>query len=263
MSEYYIKQPNTDNARGPLTLEQMISMAETGMVTQDTLLYDEISEKWRPVSSFTELLPVLFPEKKALRLNRKEPGPTEQQVATAIAEGRTKPKVSAESILAAASGDTRKTRHVGEARRSKEKAIATMVPGIGGLLLISGIALLFPVQTRLFTGGEDGGILLEALFHPMPLLGLCLLGLSVSTFLGVTSLFSMVRAIASITMGMSAYFFWAWGNPYLMVASTCLGLGIFTATFSLRYGWLLISLLTGLVGSAAIAYASILGYLTY
>ena len=44
--EFYIRQATETDARGPYNLEQLMSLAETGFVTPETLYYDTISECW-------------------------------------------------------------------------------------------------------------------------------------------------------------------------------------------------------------------------
>jgi hypothetical protein len=263
MSEYFIKQPNTDHTRGPLSLEQLTSLGDTGGVTPDTLLYDEITEKWKPLAAYPELTAIVFPPKKSLKLNRKEINPTEEKVANEIAEGKLKPKVSTEKILAAAHGETRQTRHIGRAIRSREQAAGVMIPGIGAALLVGGVALIYPIKNLIFAAADGDPVTLAQMFHPFSLIGVVYLLLSGAVFLGVTSVFPIVRLIAAITVGVSGYLFWAWGNEYLLAAGCGLGLGLFFATISLRYGPMLLSLSIAIAGGALLAYASIGDFLIY
>jgi len=263
MSEYYIKQPDTDHARGPLSLEQLISLAETGNITEDTLLYDEISEKWKPLTAFHDLLPLVFPEKKKLSLNRIEAVPTEDHVASEIAEGKVKPKVSTESILAAASGDTKETKHIGNRRKSKEKAAELAVPGIGALLAICAVALIFPSKNLVIAALSSEEAVFGILINPMVLLGLVHAAFSVGVFLGVTSLFPYVRFFAALAFGMMGYLFWAWENPLLAGGAMLMSAGLFGATISTRYFWMLLSLMLGFVGAIAIAYFAVTGVIVY
>ena len=262
MSEYYIKQPDTDHTRGPLTLEQMVSLAETGSIDEDTLLYDEVTEKWKPFSSYPELVPVVFPEKRVLSLNRKEEAPTEKEVIDEIAVGRNKPKISAEGILAAASGDTKSTKRVGNLRRSREKAAGMAVPGIGTLLLITAISLIYPAKTVVMHSIEDQTFM-KAIANPLVLIGVIDLVFAGLVYMGVTSIFPVIRACAAIACGFMIYLFWAWDSPLLMMISLLMNGGLFISTISTRYFWMLLGLALGITGATTLAYAGIAEMLVY
>jgi hypothetical protein len=263
MSEYYIKQPNTDNSRGPLSLEQLVSMAETGTILEDTLLYDEISEKWRPFSTYTDLMPMVFPERKTLSLNRIEAAPTEDHVASEIAEGKIKPKVSTEDILAAAQGETKETRHIGQRKASKEKAAELAAPGIGTLLAISAVALIFPAKDIVIEAISTQSALFSVLLNPLLLLGLLLAACSVGIYLGLTEIFPLVRGLAAATVGMLLYLFWAWKNPFFAAYGAMMGTGIFLSTISTRQSWMLLNLLIGIAGASMLVFHAITGAITY
>lgn len=262
MSEYYIKQPDTDHARGPLSLEQLMSLAESGMATEETLLYDEISEKWKPISSYPELIPVLFPEKRTLVLNREEVAPTEKEVTYEVASGNKNPDVSAENILAAAAGNTKETRHIGRVKNSIEKAAGLAIPGIGLVLLLNAVALIYPGIPTIIDSVQNQSILMS-FKNPLILMGVTHLVISALVFMGVTTLFPFVRVLASITFGFTTYLFWAWDNPLLIIAGALMSIGLFISTVSLRYGWMLLSLMMGVIGAVVLAYAGISGALTY
>lgn len=262
MSEYYIKQPDTDHTRGPLSLEQMVSLAETGTISEDTLLYEEVTEKWKPFSSYPELLPIVFPEKRVLTLNKAETAPTENEVIDEIAIGRKKPKISTEKILAAASGDTKKTRRVGNLRRSREKAAEVAIPGIGALLLITAFALIYPAKTEVLASIQNQSFI-SALGNPLILLGVIDLVLAALVFMGVTSTFPVIRASAATGCGFMFYLFWAWGSPLLMLVALLMNSGLFLATISTRYFWMLLGLALGIAGAIVIAYAGVAEMLVY
>jgi len=53
--EYYIRQPDDAEARGPFTLAQLSSLADTGGLDSRTLYFDAGSEQWLPVAGSDEL----------------------------------------------------------------------------------------------------------------------------------------------------------------------------------------------------------------
>jgi len=80
--EYYVRKPDSENARGPFNLEKLMSLAEAGQVDRQSLYYDEASENWKPIGDSRELCAKLFPEKVKLVLKKKgvpiEPEPEKE-----------------------------------------------------------------------------------------------------------------------------------------------------------------------------------------
>jgi len=66
--EYYIRESSENEARGPFNLEQLVSLAETGQVTIETLWYDAAVEDWTSIGATDSLRSSLFPEKRKLRM---------------------------------------------------------------------------------------------------------------------------------------------------------------------------------------------------
>ena len=80
--EYYIREASENEARGPFNLEQLISLAETGQVTVETLWYDAALEDWTAIGATEELKTSLFPEKRKLRMKVKEASSASGALAT-------------------------------------------------------------------------------------------------------------------------------------------------------------------------------------
>lgn len=262
MSEYYIKQPDSDDARGPLTLEQLISLADTNMVSETTLLYDEISEKWKPMASYSDLLPMVFPEKRKLTLDKRETAPTESEITSSITEGQKNPDISTEKILAAAAGKTKETRHVGNLQKSREKAAELAIPGVGALLLVTAFALLYPAKNDIIISIQNQS-LISAIKNPLMLLGFVDIIFAALVFLGVTSTFTLVRISAALSCGLVSYTFWAWENPFMMSLAIMMSIGLFLSTIATRYLLMLFALCIGIIGATTISYAAVAGWFTY
>ena len=88
--EYFVRNPDSENARGPFTFEKLFSLAEAGQVDRQSLLYDNASETWKPVGENSELCAKLFPEKKKLTLRRRAEPVSDEAPATAP-EKKSKP----------------------------------------------------------------------------------------------------------------------------------------------------------------------------
>lgn len=71
--EYFVRQPDSENARGPFSLEKLLSLAEAGQVDRQTLVYEAASESWKPLGENAELCAKIFPEKRKLTLRRRTP----------------------------------------------------------------------------------------------------------------------------------------------------------------------------------------------
>ena len=66
MSEYFIRYPDSEEAKGPYSIEQLQSLAESKKVTPDTLYYDDDKEVWIAVKGNESLAEILFPAVKKL-----------------------------------------------------------------------------------------------------------------------------------------------------------------------------------------------------
>ncbi len=256
MAEYYIKKPDTDHARGPLTLEQLQSLAETNSIDHDTLLYDDLTEKWKPLAAYTELVHEIFPEKKSLTLRKdKDFAPENQKKAK-------EESLTTEKMLAAAKGETKETRHIGAAKESRQKAAGLSLPGLACIAMISAVAFLYPsMDILLFSGAED--IQLSTLLSsPFIIIGLVDLALGIFLFLGMADLFPLVRIRAALATGFLVYVFWAWQNLYFVAAACLVGIAFYIGTVASRYSWMLLALILGIIGSTFFAYAAFTGALS-
>jgi hypothetical protein len=46
MADYYIRTPEREESRGPFDASQLLTLAEAGQITENTLHYDESKEEW-------------------------------------------------------------------------------------------------------------------------------------------------------------------------------------------------------------------------
>ena len=93
--EFYIRAATENEARGPFNAEQLISLAENGQITAATLFYDATTEQWVEFGTNPELMALVLPEKKKLRLGTKE-------VKTLNEQTESTPPISVDEMLAAA-----------------------------------------------------------------------------------------------------------------------------------------------------------------
>lgn len=277
-SEYYIRQPDSDEARGPFSVDQMLSLVEAEQMDPETLYYDEEAEEWVNVGSNDELRKALFAEKRRLSL---KPKGKEDIESLNAADDDEDAGVSVGEMLAAAEGDTEETRHLKKASALKEKAAALAIPAIGMIMFISALINLIPNYQYVvqiiegFQGAEvDVGPILTIIEHPDMILGLADLMLAVFLFLSVTEIYPLLRIRAMAGLAYFGYVYYAmWQNAiefdtgggeramFMMIAAIAGHLGVYICTLTLNFYIMALSALVGLGGMATLAYYLTIGSL--
>ncbi len=247
--EIYVRGANDTEARGPFTLEQLISLAESNDpakgVTAETYFYDAATEQWLTIGSSPEMKAALWPEKKKLGFKQKEfKALNEEQ-----AEG-TK-AISVEDFLAAAEGQTEDT------KGKKDRNIMMMSAAIWGtrsaavISLLSAVALILP--------GIDAVIAMDfakILEKPFVLLGVVDGFIGLLLLLGVIALYPFVRFRAVFGLGFLGFLFMTQGQLTPMLAVAAGSAGLYFCTIFLSYIPLAVAALLGLGGMAMLATMS-------
>ncbi len=242
MQEYYIRNPDVDESRGPFTLEQLTSLAETGNITVETLIYDPASESWEVIEHHETLRPKIFPERK--RLTFREKGEFES-----LNSGEAElPAITIDDLLAAAEGTSEETKHRKKEGIWKEKAavLAMLLAAIA--FVLSAIGHIW-VQRAALIEFDIAGILRS----PLIIFGLVDLGLALILFLQSTAVYPFVRFRTMLGAGFALFYFWAAGYPLLGVATAIGALGIYGLTLFLKMAPFLISAALALLGMGALA----------
>ena len=241
--EFYIRAATENEARGPFNAEQLISLAENGQITAATLFYDATTEQWVEFGTNPELMALVLPEKKKLRLGTKE-------VKTLNEQTESTPPISVDEMLAAAEGLT-------DATKGKQSlAIAQGHAAKLGLwaalltLLLSAVALCAPSLDQL-TGLDVLGLI-----HPEPLalLGVVDLGLALLLALGAVSFYPFLRFRAMLGLGLVGFVLWTGGQTLPLAALTFGSVGLFFCTICLSYLGVGLSALAGVGGMAGLAW---------
>ena len=111
MADYYIRTPDREESRGPFDSSQLLTLAEAGQITENTLYYDETKEEWIPIALNERLQKDVFPQREKLSLKvhqtSEEQADPETESAPVEQEG-----LNVEAMLAAAEADTEETRHL-------------------------------------------------------------------------------------------------------------------------------------------------------
>lgn len=241
MQEYYIRDPETEESRGPFNVEQLHSLAENGHVTLETLIYDTEAESWDILQNKEDLRAAVFPERKRLMVK-----PKKEFVSLNVTE-KELPPITVDSLLAAAEGNTEETRHKKKDTVWREKAAVVGMYIAAVSLLLSGVALLW-LQRGLFLDFDVMALVLA----PLVILGLLDLGVSFILFLQSSAVYPFIRFRTMLGAGFLLFFFWAAEVPLLGLAAAAGAFGVYGLTLFLKMAPFLISAVLALGGMGAL-----------
>jgi len=247
--EIYIRGANDTEARGPFTLEQIVSLAESNDpvkgVTADTYFYDAATEQWLTIGSSPEMKAAVWPEKKKMGFKQKEFRVlNEEQVEGTKA-------ISVEDFLAAAEGQTEDT------KGKKDRNVMMMNAAIWGtrsaavISLLSAVALILPSIDALMA--MDVPKIIE---RPFIFLGLVDAAIGLLLLLGVIGIYPFVRFRAVFGLGFLGFLFMTQGQLTPMLAIAAGSAGLYFCTIFLSYIPLAVAVLLGLGGMAMLATMS-------
>lgn len=257
MADYYIRTPDREESRGPFDASQLMTLAEAGQITENTLHYDETKEEWIPIALNEQLKADVFPDREKLSLKIGQSADESPQAETDAPVEEEGIKVT--DMLAAAERDSDETRHLKKKEESFQKAAALSTTSIGIMMLLSAVTLLAPhfsVINEAISAEEVGTIF----NYPFIIVGLFDFIMAAFLFLAVTEIYPVLRGRAMLTLGFGIYVGWALGDPMILLASAVAGFGIFYATIAQSYSTMLVAITLGIGGNAALAYLSIIGH---
>lgn len=243
--EIYVRGANDTEARGPFTMEQLLSLVEAGQVTAETYFYDAATEQWLEVGSNPEMKAKLWPEKKKMGFKQKEFKVVSDEKADSA------PPITVQQFLAAAEGKTEDT------KGKKDKNVTMMDVAIWGtrtaaaISVLSAIALILPNIDAVMS--MDVAKILE---KPYIILGLVDAGIGVLLMLGVITLYPFVRFRAVFGLGFLGFLFMTQGQLTPMIAVAAGATGLYFSTIFLSYIPLAVAALLGLGGMAMLATLS-------
>ncbi|MCC5839081.1 MAG: hypothetical protein JJT96_03070 [Opitutales bacterium] len=256
VEEYYIRSAESETARGPYTIEKLVTLAESGQISPQTLYYDDNLESWAAIGSSHALRDQVFPQRKTLSLRKVRDSKKEK-----LNEDATSEPVKVDELLAAAEGTTEETRFIREKRRWEERSAAISIPAIGTLLLLSALSLVYPSYEIVASALEEGiSGLPQLLQTPLVLFGIFDLIGGVIILLGATEFFPALRLRAMLGAGFLGFMFMAqflngYGDgAFLAISSMLFGLGLFVSTLTLHFRLLLASIITAGLGVAGFIY---------
>jgi hypothetical protein len=241
--EFYIRNATETEARGPFTHEHIVSLAETGQITRETLYYDAATEQWTPLSENAELVALAFPEKASLKLKAKT------KLKTINVADNNAASISVDDMLAAAEGRTADTEHKLDPAIARERAAAIGLWSAITLLIISAASLILPSIDVLVEPT------LEALLQqPLALLGLFNLFLGIILILQVTSAYPLVRFSATLGIGLVGFLLWTQGQTIPLASFVIGSAGLYFCTVFVNFMGIGLAAGLGLAGMGGYAF---------
>jgi hypothetical protein len=247
--EIYIRGANDTEARGPFTLDQLVSLAESNDpvkgVTAETYFYDATSEQWLLVGSSPEMKAALWPEKKKMGFRQKEFKVINEESAESA------PPITVQDFLNAAEGKTDETK--GKTNKSDMMMNAAVwgTRSAAGISILSAIALTLPSIDAIMA--MDPAKLID---RPFIVLGLADAFIGLLLLLGVISIYPLIRFRAVFGLGFLGFLFMTQGQLTPMIAVAAGSAGLYFCTIFLSYIPLAVAALLGVGGMAMLATMS-------
>jgi hypothetical protein len=241
--EFYIRAATENEARGPFNSEQLVTLAETGQIDAATLYYDAATEQWVAFGSSPELMALVFPQKKKLRMGKKDFKSINEHNDSA-------PPISVDDLLAAAEGLTEDTKGkqspaIAAGRAAKLGLWSAMLT-----LALSSVALGAPSVPKLMAFDFLGLVQQE----PLALLGALDVGLTVMLALGAISVYPFIRFRAMAGLDLVGFILWTGSETVPLVALVAGSVGLYFSTICLTYLGVGLAALGGVGGMAGLAW---------
>jgi hypothetical protein len=225
MSEYFIRYPDSEDAKGPYNLEQLLSLSEAKRVKPETLYYEENKEVWVAVNTNEDLNDSLFPTDQKLSLRTKD---SEDLDLLNKPEEETQ-KLTIEEILAAAEGETAETKNKTTKAKWKQRTIGYTILSLTITFALSAAGLIFLNMGDIMT-------LNPALILANPFLIISVVDafITLCLALSVTTIYPIVRFRTALGLGFLALYFFSFGQPIMAALVSISMISTFINTFTTR-----------------------------
>jgi len=253
MAEYYIREADSDEAKGPFDPGRIADLMEAGKASETTLFYDEDREDWLPLMECEEVRQVLEPQAKPLHLK-----PRDAIENSLNDQDELLPEQKVNDMLAAAEGNTEETKHLRLKARHAETAATISLPALAVIMLLAAIIDIWPnlpIVTTIQNEG-DWGLLLA---HPLLIVGVIDLLLTLACVLSVTDAFPIIRFRMMLGLGYFGYIFWSWGEIPQMIAVILASLAAWVCTITLNLYAMIAAAAIGIVGMGTVAFFTVIG----
>ena len=241
--EFYIRHASETEARGPFSLDQLVSLAETGSVTADSLYYDATAEQWVIIGDNPTVKAAIFPEKKKLSIKAKDNLPSLNKV-----KADSSAPITVDDMLAAAEGRTTDTRHKQSGEFAAARAAAVGMWALVGMFVLSAAGSLLPAADVLMTMDPA-----KIITHPLSILGAIDLVFAIMLGLGMASLYPLVRFRAACGVGFFGLVFFLQGEHLPMLAAIAGAAGMYLCTIFVS---MLPALIAGALGLGGLGYVA-------
>lgn len=253
MGEYYIQEPGSDEAKGPYDPARIADLIEAGKASEATLYYDEDREDWLPLMECEEIKNAVYPQQKPLGLRPKD---VDEEALNH--DDELLPALKVDEMLAAAEGNTEETRHLKKKHRQAETAAAVSLPALAVIMLMAAIQNIWPNVGTISTIQENGEWL-SLIHHPLLLVGIADLFLTLCCILSVTDAFPIIRFRMMLGLGFFTYVYWSWGDIPLMIAIAVGSFAAWLCTVTLNMYAMIAGAVLGIVSMGAVAVLTVLG----
>ncbi|MEO7599019.1 MAG: GYF domain-containing protein [Opitutus sp.] len=241
--EFYIRNETDTEARGPFTIEQLMSLIDSSQVTPTTLYYDPTSEQWTAIQEDAVLKDSLFPDKKKLVMRSAPKMETLNRVSNTSAP------IMVDDLLAAAEGKTSETKGMKDPYATMARAA-----GLGRwsaiLALLAAAAGEVLPSTEVITAMDPMKILL----NPIVIFGALDLFLAVILGLGAVAFYPFVRFRAALGLGFIGFIFFTHGQPDLLLGLAAGSLGLYCLTVFVTNFPVILSALLAIGGFAFVTW---------
>jgi hypothetical protein len=240
--EIYVRGASDTEARGPFTMEQLVSLVEAGQVSTETYFYDSVTEQWLLISSSPQMKALLWPEKRKMGFKQKEFKVVNEDKPNSEAP------ITVQQFLAAAEGKTEDTKD------KQDKSVMMMNASIWGtrsaaiICLLSAAALILPGIDAIMAG--DWAKMAQ---KPLIFLGAVDVFIGLLLLLGVITIYPFVRFRAVFGLGLMGFLFMTQGQVTAMIAVAAGSVGLYFCTIFLSYIPLAVAALVGLGGMIMLA----------
>jgi len=241
--EYYIRKPEETEARGPFSIEQLISLATDGQVDEATLYYDAAEETWALIANDKALRDLLFPTKKSLRI---KPKVMVHTLNTASVYDR---PITVSEMLAAADGRTNATKDhadhlIAQGRASNIRRYSALISTV-----ICAAAFILP-HLDIALSREP----LAMLGAPVLFLGILHLILGIIFALGANKAYPFVRFAAVLGFGFVSTVLYFDGPHFPILHSAAASAGLYFSTISIKITGSITAAVLCVLGSLGLAF---------
>ncbi len=243
--EIYIRNATDTEARGPYGPEQLTSLADTGGITAETLIYDATTEQWVTLGSNAELMAIVFPEKKKLSLKAKE-------IKTLNKEDPNAKAITVDDMLAAAEGRTDDTADKKDPEIAMMRAAKVGMWAIILTFVVSAAGEILPGVDALMSMETD-----QLIAHPLVLLGAVDVVLAVLLGLGMVTLYPFVRFRAALGFGLLGFMFYVQGQHVGLIEIAVASGGLYLCTIFVNLLPVIVAAAASILGAAAVAWGFI------